>query len=196
MARQTARLHEAAARLDEGHQLTLVVRGAARDDALARRRVGHARREGFGLPEFQWIGGLHVVMSVEQHMRRVAAGGLRVADNHGMTRGFARRGLETDALELIDEPGRGPRAIILVRRIGRDRWNFDQAEQALQRVVEIGVDAREGVVEDGHGFLLCNGVRLMRRDPERHDNQLRDMPPRMPRRIAREICVPAERAAD
>ncbi len=45
-----------------------------------------ARREGIGLPELQRIGRLHVVMAVEQHMRRVLALGVRMADHDRMAR--------------------------------------------------------------------------------------------------------------
>ena len=61
-------------RLDEGHQLALVVLGAARHDHLAVGLVGgEARLERRRLPQLQRIGRLHVVVAVEQHVRRAVA---------------------------------------------------------------------------------------------------------------------------
>ena len=63
-----------AARLDEGHQLALVVLGAARDDDLSPVGViGHDGLEWRTVPEIERIDRLHVVMAVEQHMRPPAA---------------------------------------------------------------------------------------------------------------------------
>ncbi len=60
--------------LDEGHQLTLVVFGAARDDDLSSvGMVGDDGLERRPMPEIERIDRLHVVMAVEQHMRPCAA---------------------------------------------------------------------------------------------------------------------------
>ncbi len=70
--RQPARhLLPGARRLQEGHQLALVVLRAARHDHLAVGLVvGDARLERRRLPQLQRIGRLHVVVAVEQHVRR------------------------------------------------------------------------------------------------------------------------------
>ena len=61
---------QAPAGLDEGHQLALVVLGAARDDDLAPvGMVGDHRLERRTIPEIERIDRLHIVMAVEQHMR-------------------------------------------------------------------------------------------------------------------------------
>ncbi len=57
-----------AARFEEGHHLSLIVGGAARDDDLAIFWVlGKARREGRRRPLLKRIRRLHVVMAIEQH---------------------------------------------------------------------------------------------------------------------------------
>ena len=60
-------------RLEEGHELALVVLRAARDDHLAVELVGgDARLERRRFPQLQRIGRLHVVVAVEQHVRGAA----------------------------------------------------------------------------------------------------------------------------
>ena len=57
--------------LEEGHELALVVLRAARHDHLAVELVGgDARLERRRFPQLERIGRLHVVVAVEQHMRR------------------------------------------------------------------------------------------------------------------------------
>ncbi len=56
--------------LDEGHQLALVVLGAARDDDLSPVGViGDDGFEGRAVPEIERIDRLHIVVTVEQHVR-------------------------------------------------------------------------------------------------------------------------------
>ena len=63
-----------AAGLEEADHLAFIVHRTARDDALAARAVDQLRVERVGMPEGQRVGGLHVVMAVEQHMRGFRAG--------------------------------------------------------------------------------------------------------------------------
>ena len=56
--------------LDEGHQLALVVLGAARDDDLSPvGMVGDGRLEWRTVPKTERIDRLHVIVTVEQHVR-------------------------------------------------------------------------------------------------------------------------------
>ena len=90
---------EGAQRLDEGHHLAFVVAGAARDDDLAAvGRRGDARLKRRRLPQRQRIDRLHVVVAVEQHMRRLAvAGAIRLGDHRRMPAGRAQRRVEAEA---------------------------------------------------------------------------------------------------
>ena len=133
VAGQAAVLVEGAARLDEGHQLALVVGGAARDDALAARRPPPAAA-------------------------RTAASSTAPADrpaarrNGRRTARAARRGsspwrrpspsaarrvdpgrLEADVGEFADQPVGGAVAIGEMRGRGRDRGDFEQVEQPVER---------------------------------------------------------------
>ena len=83
-----------AAGFDEGHQLTLVVGGAAPDDLRAGRRLGEPRFEGRRLPEVERVRRLDVVVAVEENMRRAGPSSSGVGNDHRMTRSRPHRGFE------------------------------------------------------------------------------------------------------
>jgi hypothetical protein len=140
--------------LDEGHDLALVVLGAARDDDLAAVGVvGDDRLERRTVPEIERIDRLHVVMAVENHMRPSACPGL--ADDGGMAGGRAHFSGDTEARDVLGEMlGRGL-AVGGKSRIRRDRLDPQQREQTLQAVVEILVDVIEHRLKlrIGHGRI-------------------------------------------
>ena len=148
---------ERAARLDEGHRLTLIVAGAARDDDLAAVRQGiDARLERRRFPEVERIDRLHVIMPVKQHVWGLGRTALDLADNHRMPVGRAHLGGETDAPQIgRDVLGRLP-AVVLVGGIGRDRRDPQQREQSLNTVVDIGVDPVQHGVERAHQSSPCD----------------------------------------
>ena len=132
--------------LDEGHQLALVVLGAARDDDLSSvSMVGHGRFEWRTVPEIERVDRLHIVVTVEQHVRPSIA--RPVAVGFGDDRGVARRrpdfGCEAERGDIPGEVIGGRLAIAREGGIGGDRLDPQQAEQPLQTVVEIGIDAIE-----------------------------------------------------
>ena len=99
--------------LDEGHHLALVVAGAAGADDLAPvRQRRHPRLERRRLPQLERIDRLHVVVTVEQHVRR-AVGLRRVGEHDRMAGRVAHLGLETHGLEIAFQPfgGRGGRSL-------------------------------------------------------------------------------------
>ncbi len=93
-----------AAGLDEGHQLALVVGGAAAVD-IAGAVVAGAElwREGVALPELDRVDRLHVVMAVEEHMRRAL-----VAPRHGGRRRSGGRRCRRRGRRSRSRPGRRP----------------------------------------------------------------------------------------
>src|SRR5690606_37929962 len=92
---------------------------------------------------------LHVVMAVEEHVRR-ARRPVMMRDDHRMTDRIARARVEADRLQVLDQPFGGPAAILGECGVGRDRWNPYQGEQALEAGVEIGVDTLEDFFNSGH----------------------------------------------
>ena len=58
-----------AERLDEGHHLTLVVHGPARDDALSILGIDDGRLERRAVPKLQRLGRLNIVVAVVEHVR-------------------------------------------------------------------------------------------------------------------------------
>ena len=118
VAGQPARLAEGAQRLDEGHELALVVAGAARDDL---RAVAEFRLERIRRPERERIDRLHVVMAVEQHVRGIAMRPLGEAHHHRPTCRRANRRLEAEFDELGRQPVGGAPALVRVGHVGRDR---------------------------------------------------------------------------
>lgn len=140
-----------AARLDEGQELALVVGGAAGNDVGLAIGLRHELRlERVGVPQTTRIDGLDVVMAVEQHMRPLPRA--VVADHHRVARGRTHRGVKAEFAEFFLQPFGGALAVRGMRRIGRDRWNTDQVEQARKACVDIGVDIGEHLVEMRRGF--------------------------------------------
>ena len=133
-----------AERLDEGHQLALVVAGAAGADHLAGRSLLDRRVEGVALPQLERVDRLHVIMAVNQQMRPVA---LVMRHHHRLARRVAPRGVEAETRKLGHQPvGRGL-AVGVIGRIGRDRGDPEQLEQALERRVQSGVNGFQDLVE-------------------------------------------------
>ena len=149
MAGQAAAVAQGAAGLDKSHHLALVVRRAARHDAPPRRRVGKARLERLGLPQVERVRRLHVVMAIEQHMRRAGARGAGMSDDHGVARRRAHGRCKAKSRQLIANPLRGALALRLVGGVGGHRGDFEQLEQPRQRGVEVGVKLGKGGVERG-----------------------------------------------
>jgi hypothetical protein len=150
--RQAAGLRDpGAGRLDEGHQLALVVGSTPRDDDLAAVLAGDdARLERVAFPQIERVDRLHVVMAVEQHMR---AGLVRVglvADDHRMAVGVADARRNAELGQLARQPVGGGAAVALERGVRGDALDLQKVEQAGQRGVEIGVDTRQDPVEMGH----------------------------------------------
>ncbi len=143
--------------LDEGHQLALVVAGAAAADHLALRPVLHLGVERIAIPQRQRIDRLHVVMAVEQQMRAFA---LDMADHHRMAGGGPLRGRDPQRGQVGDQRVGGAVAIGLERRVGRDRGNAQQRHQPVERGGQVVVDAGEDGVEGHHGSPCAGAPTL------------------------------------
>jgi hypothetical protein len=112
---------------DEGHDLTLVVLGAARDDDLSPiLMIGHGRLERRAMPEVERIDRLHIVMTVEQHVR--PRGAVTVAFGHDRRMAGSRPdlGRKTEGRDILGEMVGGRLAIAGKGRIGRDRFDPQQ----------------------------------------------------------------------
>ena len=137
---------EGAAGLDEGHHLTFVVAGTARDDGLASvRQCRDARRERRRLPEIERVDRLHIVMAVEQNARtRMPVAVLPTTTGWpavGRTLGVRSR--------CSTIPSRRNRAAarqsFLKGGSVEIDWIFRKSNRPIQTLVQIGVD----LVEDG-----------------------------------------------
>ena len=131
-ARRAAELLECPARFQERHQLAFVVRSAARHDPLAARPRFELRLERRRSPEIERVCGLDVVMAVEQHVRRIPAGRLDVADDHRASGGRMFGRLETDRAEFGDQPVGRPFAVGEMGGRGGNRRNLEKVEQPLE----------------------------------------------------------------
>jgi hypothetical protein len=135
-----------AASLDEEHQLAFVVRGAAAgNDLAAAADVLQRGGEGVALPKVERIDGLDVVMAVEKHMRRIRRRSVMMGDDHRVAGRGAHAGVEADRSQVRDQPFGGAAAFSGVGRVGGDRLDAEQAEQAFNALVEVLVEA----VKDG-----------------------------------------------
>ena len=155
-----------AAGLDEGHQLPLVVLGAARDDDLAAvGMVGHDRLERRTVPQVQRIDRLHIVMAVEQHVRPTAGAAIGIAvvlgDDRRMPRRRPHLRREAERRDVLGQMIGGRLAVAGKGGIGRDRLDPQQRKQPLETVVEIGVDAVEDRLKlcvGHHWYPLAVGI--------------------------------------
>ena len=133
-------------RLDEGHQLALVVGGAARRDHLDAVALDDLRLEGRRFPEIERIDRLHVVMAVEQEMGSLAG---MVADDDRVAGRRPGAGFEAKADQVGGKPlGRLP-ASGCIGRIGRDAFDAQQFKQPVEACRQVGVDPVEDVGEHG-----------------------------------------------
>ncbi len=153
--RQVAGFFEiGAGRFDEGHQLALVVGGTAGNDDLAAVRLClDGRVERVALPQVQRIDRLNVVVAVEQDMRSRLAG-LAVTDNHRMAGRVAYRCFNADVVQFSCQPFSGLTARSLESRVGGNALDLEEVEQSVEAVVEIGIDARQDLVDGTHDGSL------------------------------------------
>jgi hypothetical protein len=84
-------------------------------------------------------------VAVEQDARALAVPAGPFGDNDRMPFGCAHAGVEADAGEIARDELRGRAAFVLVGRIGRDRLDLEEREQAIEALVELGIDT----IEDG-----------------------------------------------
>ena len=144
--------------LHEGHQLALVVRRTARDDDLAAVFPGlDDRIEGIAVPELQRVDRLDIIMAIEQHMRSRLAG-LAMANDHRVAGGVAHGGLDPDAGQLAGQPVRGFTAGRLEGGVSGNAFDLEKVEQALEALVEIGIDACQDLVDGTHDGSLRIGT--------------------------------------
>ena len=121
-----------AERLEEGHELAFVVFRTPRDDHLAVAGiVREARLEGRRRPKLERVGGLHVIMAVEEDVGQLGIGGLAVVrDDHRMAGRRNDFGLrEADVRKGRGAPVGGLAAMVLIGRIGRDAFDPQEIEQ-------------------------------------------------------------------
>ena len=97
------------------------------------------------MPEIERIDRLHIVVTVEQHMRPPAIFGPAVdlGDDRRMTGRRPDLGGETERRDIPGQMIGGRLAVAGKGRIGRDRLDPQQGKQPLEAVVEIGIDAIE-----------------------------------------------------
>ena len=127
-------IHPGPAGLDEGHDLSFVVRSAARDDDLAMGGiVGEMRLEGRHRPSLQGVRRLHVVVAVKKHVRAGSAAICPTpsANHHRLSAGGFDPRVKTGFAQRVRTPACGLEAIVVIGRIGRDAGYGQELKQAL-----------------------------------------------------------------
>ena len=99
-------------RFQKAYHLALVVHRAAADDALAARPFNQLRVERVRGPQLQRVGGLQVVMAIEQHMRRRRPGGMVGGDHARQPGGPGEPRREAQPGQKVPRPGRGGQAVL------------------------------------------------------------------------------------
>ena len=98
-------------------------------------------------PQVDRVGRLHVVVAVEQHVRRArCALVLVVGDDHRMPRGRHDARVEPEVAQLVGAPVGRLLAARLVGRVGRDAFDTQQLEQPRQRRIARIVQRRQHLV--------------------------------------------------
>ena len=142
-------------RLDVQEELALVVDGAARVEPS----VAHLRLEGGRRPELEWLGGLHIVMTVDQDGRRGGARTAPLRHDDGMTAGLVHRRGQSRGAQRLCGPLRSASRVGIVLRAGAHAGNAEVVEQFA---LDAGVVRREVLVEvgrdGGHGRLRVRGA--------------------------------------
>ena len=134
--------------------LALIVHRAARDQAAAMRAVNLDRLKGWAGPEIQGVGGLHVIMAVEEQMRCLRARCVMMREHDWMARRLMDRGPEAKALQFSLQPRRGAPAVASMVGLGTDARNAQQGEEALARFIEMAIDMVKQRVEMRHRLRL------------------------------------------
>ncbi len=157
--------------LEEGHELAFVVLGPPCENDLAVAALGgDARIERRRFPEIERVRRLHVVMAVEEDVRRALGDAAPVVpDDHGVTGRRPHRCLEANVLERFGAPLSGGCTRFLVGRVGRDARDAQELEQALGRVSLGTVERLEnGRQVIGHlagiAFLVADGGARVRNE--------------------------------
>ena len=158
-------LDPGAAGLDEGHQLALVVGGAAgADHAAAVGERVDLRIEGLRVPQVQRVDRLHVVVAVEKEagpVRPLLGQRVAMGHDHGVAGGGTHLRVEAERGQLPRQPLRRGGAVGLVGGIGRDGGEAQQVEQPLEPRVEILVEAVQDGGKGGMGHRrLREGERI------------------------------------
>ena len=141
-AHRQAAMHRlpGAQRLDDAHQLALVVDGAARDHTRSVRPVDQHGVERVTAPQLDRVGGLDVVMAVVEQMRGIGRGRMIVRQDDGHAIGRPDTGDHADAAKLIRQPLRAGHGIAGMKRVHPYAGEAQQLVQARDAVREGGVD--------------------------------------------------------
>ena len=130
-------------RLDDSHDLPLVVNRTAGDHTLAARSINDRGFERRARPQFDRIGGLHVVVTVVKNARPF--GGVRphsrmMRHHHGLSDGFRRLGGESDRAQFSNEPVRASTRLFVERRISAHARNAKKVAKPRGRRRETTLD--------------------------------------------------------
>ena len=145
-----------AQRLDDAHQLALVVDGTTRHDPSAMRPVDERRLERRAAPQRDRVRGLHVVVAVVEQMRRAFGCGPVVRHDHRHPAGRPHAGVHADAGQLLRQPLRAGQRVAGTARVDPDAGEAQQLLQARDAVREGGVD----VLVDARLILAAHGRQL------------------------------------
>ena len=123
-------------------QLALVVAGAARvQDVVLVPRL--ERRPD---PLVERIGRLDVVVAVDQDGGLVRPGVEPVGGDHRVAAGIGQAGVvEADGREVVRDPLRCPAHLVLLGRIGADRFHPQELVEALEVLVRVLAQVGEAV---------------------------------------------------
>jgi hypothetical protein len=129
-------------RLDDGHQLALVVDGTARHHLRPVRPLAQHRLERRRSPELERVGRLDVVVAVVEQPRAGCIAGIGVGrQHHRLAGGLVQVGCEASATQAGNQPFRRPPGIGRMRGVGADRWDAQERAPALDGAIEAAVDS-------------------------------------------------------
>ena len=132
--------------LEVGEVLAFVISAAAGEEVAAF----HAGFEGRGLPEFERLGRLDIVVAVHNVVGLAGAGGARgFGDDDGMAGGGAHLGGEADAAAMGGEPFGAGEQVFFVGRLRGDAGETEIFKQLREEAFPVGFKVIDNLVHDG-----------------------------------------------
>ena len=91
--------------------------------------VSHLGLEGWRAPFLEGLGGLHIIVAVDQDGRRIPSSTTPFPDYYRVFGRFKQLYVEPRPRQVFGQPGRGSASVTVVLALGADGGNAEEVEQ-------------------------------------------------------------------